>query len=77
MDKLYTNLKKLKAKAGEVEFEAEIPLEILEKKSVEVLAAIALDFELPGFRKGKVPEDMIEKNVDKMRVFEEATDAVL
>lgn len=77
MDKTYTNLKKNNLKDGDVEFEAQISLEKIEKYSAKVLTGISADFELPGFRKGTVPMDIVRQNVNAFRVFEDAANEVL
>jgi len=75
--KTYTNLKRNNLKEGEVEFEAQISIEELEKYSAKVLIGISADFELPGFRKGTVPHDMIKQHVNEFRVFEDAANDAL
>ncbi len=42
---------------------------ILEKYTKEV--------ELPGFRKGKAPKDLVEKNIDKSKVYEEVVREII
>ncbi len=73
----YTSLKKLSDKHGELEFSAEIPNETIAKYETKALAEHARDFELPGFRKGKVPEAMIRERVDEMHLLEDAADYAL
>ena len=68
----YTNLKKTGDKDGEISFQAEIPLEILEKNMRETLIREAADFTLPGFRKGKVPETIVRQHVSEMDLLEDA-----
>jgi FKBP-type peptidyl-prolyl cis-trans isomerase (trigger factor) len=75
--KTYASLKKLSDKHGEVEFRAEIPTEVMAKYEAKALAATAQNFELPGFRKGKVPEAMIRERVDEMHLLEDAADYAL
>ena len=77
MDTLYTNLKKLEDKNGEIEFEAEIPTEVLDDYLKRELAKAAADFEYPGFRKGKVPENIVREHVNEMALMEDAADEVL
>jgi FKBP-type peptidyl-prolyl cis-trans isomerase (trigger factor) len=77
MEKHYENLKKLKAKDGEAEFELEIPVGILETESKKVITEIARDFKMPGFRPGKVPENIVQERVDRMHVLEEAAGGAL
>jgi FKBP-type peptidyl-prolyl cis-trans isomerase (trigger factor) len=75
--KTYTALKKLSDKRGELEFSAAIATEIIAKYETRALAETARDFELPGFRKGKVPEAMIRERVDEMHLLEDAAEYAL
>lgn len=77
MNKSYTALKKLSAKDNEIEFEAEIPLEVLEDYIAEALTEHAENFSMPGFRKGKVPEHLVRENVNEMALLETAADSAL
>lgn len=77
MEKIYDKLKKLSEKHGEAEFQAEIPLEAVEKYSSKALLRAGRDFEMPGFRKGKVPENILRQNIDEMRLLEDAADEAL
>lgn len=70
MPKSYANVKKHPEKKGEVEFEAEIPVEVMEKYLAEAVADFAKDFEMQGFRKGNVPHDIVRKQLDKMALLE-------
>ena len=71
----YANLKKLSDKGGEISFQAEIPLEILEKNMGEALIREAADFTLPGFRRGKVPEAIVRQHISEMDLLEDAAHA--
>lgn len=77
MELSYANLKKLSDKKGEIEYQAEIPNDVVERFVSAELARAGRDFELPGFRKGKVPEHLIREHVDPMRVLENAADEAL
>ena len=77
MEKTYTGLKKIKEKQGEIEFKAEIPLEVIDEYIGRVLAHAGEDVTLPGFRKGKVPLDMIRARMDEMGLLEDAADEAL
>jgi FKBP-type peptidyl-prolyl cis-trans isomerase (trigger factor) len=77
MSTSYTKLKKLKSHDSEIEFEAEIPLSALEENTAKVMVDISSTFELPGFRKGKVPEDVVRKHVDETHLFEDAANEAL
>jgi FKBP-type peptidyl-prolyl cis-trans isomerase (trigger factor) len=70
MSKSYTNLKKHGEKKGEIEFEAEIPLETMEEHVMDALEDFAANFEMQGFRKGNVPRDIVRKQVGEMELLE-------
>lgn len=74
MAESYTNLKKLSDKNGEIEFQAEISKAVLEENMLAELAHIAGEFSLPGFRKGKVPHDVVREHVGEMELLESAAD---
>lgn len=77
MEKIYTNLKKLSEKHGEAEYRAEIPLEVVENYTGYALAHAARDFELPGFRKGKVPANVVREHLDEISLLENAANDAL
>ncbi len=77
VEKSYANLKKLEEKNSEIEFQAEIPTAILEEHMREALVNIAHRFDLPGFRKGKVPEYLVRERVSEMELLENAADSAL
>jgi FKBP-type peptidyl-prolyl cis-trans isomerase (trigger factor) len=72
MPQSYANLKKHGEKKGEVEFEAEIPLEVMEEYAMDALEHFAKNFEMQGFRKGNVPHDIVRKHVGEMELLEES-----
>ncbi len=77
MAQSYTNLKKLSDKNNEIEFQAEIPEAVLEKNVLAELAHVASEFAMPGFRKGKVPHDVVREHVGEMELLEGAADEAL
>jgi FKBP-type peptidyl-prolyl cis-trans isomerase (trigger factor) len=77
MEKSYTKLKKLSEKNGDIEFRAEVPVELLEEYSLAALAALAEDFALPGFRKGKVPQEKVREHIGEMELLEDAANEAL
>ena len=77
MEKSYTKLKKLSEKNGDIEFQAEVPVELLEEYSLAALAELAEDFALPGFRKGKVPHDKVREHIGEMSLLEDAANEAL
>jgi FKBP-type peptidyl-prolyl cis-trans isomerase (trigger factor) len=77
MEKSYTKLKKLSEKNGDIEFQAEVPVELLEEYSLAALAELAEDFALPGFRKGKVPQEKVREHIGEMELLEDAANEAL
>jgi len=77
MEKTYANLKKKSEKHGSVEFGAELTTETLAKFEKESLVRWGADFVLPGFRKGKVPAEMVREHVDAFELFEDASEMAL
>ncbi len=65
------SIKITKLPKSQVEIEGEIDAVTFESYREAVLADIARDLEVPGFRKGKVPQNMISKYVSEMSVLEE------
>lgn len=76
-EKAYAKLKKLSEKNGDIEFQAEIPVALLEEYTLAALAALAEDFTLPGFRKGKVPHEKVREHVGEMSLLEDAANEAL
>jgi FKBP-type peptidyl-prolyl cis-trans isomerase (trigger factor) len=77
MEKSYIKLKKMSEKNGNIEFQAEVPVELLEEYSLAALAELANDFALPGFRKGKVPHDKVREHIGEMELLEDAANEAL
>ncbi len=55
----------------------EIPLAFLNESRAEALRHLNEHATLPGFRAGKIPEDILVKTVGEMRVLEEAAEVAL
>lgn len=77
MAQSYTNLKKLSDKNGEVEFQAVVTAAALEENMMAALARAAENFSMPGFRKGKVPDDVVREHVGEMELLEGAAEEAL
>jgi FKBP-type peptidyl-prolyl cis-trans isomerase (trigger factor) len=77
MDISYANLKTLKHKNSEIELQAEVPLDAIARHESAALARMSRSLELPGFRKGKVPEQMVRERVDEAELLEEAAESAL
>jgi FKBP-type peptidyl-prolyl cis-trans isomerase (trigger factor) len=67
----------LSEKNGDIEFQAEVPVELLEEYSLAALAELAEDFALPGFRKGKVPQEKVREHIGEMELLEDAANGAL
>ncbi|HUC01780.1 MAG TPA: trigger factor [Candidatus Paceibacterota bacterium] len=77
MERSYIKLKKLEEKNGDIEFRAEVPVELLEEYTMAALAELAENFSLPGFRKGKVPQEKVREHVSEMELLEDAANEAL
>ncbi len=71
------NIKITKLPKSEVEIEGEIPVEIFEKFFLEALNKIKENTEIDGFRKGKVPENILLSKIPEIKILEEAAELAL
>ncbi len=62
---------------GAVELTVTIPWADVAKTYEAVVVHMVEEAELPGFRKGKAPRDLVEKNMDKTKVYEEALKSLI
>ncbi|MEI6863944.1 MAG: trigger factor [Candidatus Adlerbacteria bacterium] len=60
--------------ASEVELSGEIPVDVIAPYRERALGEIALEIDMPGFRKGHVPHDIALKKVGEVGVLEEAVE---
>ncbi len=74
--KSYMNAK-VKIKDSVAVIEGTISPETLEKHRKAVISDIKKDIELPGFRKGNAPEDMVRSSLGENRLLEEAANSAL
>ena len=70
MNKITTALQK--ETNGTIRLTITIPTSDVKKAWEEVLEELVKNTELPGFRKGKAPRNLIEEKVDKEKIREEA-----
>ncbi|MES2006626.1 MAG: trigger factor family protein, partial [Patescibacteria group bacterium] len=66
-----------KKPGSEVEISGEIPYEALVDFEKQALKNIAQEIDMPGFRKGHVPEDLALKQVGELEVLQEAANMYL
>ncbi len=57
---------------SEVEFSGEIPTSVVDAYKIKALEHLKENLELPGFRKGHVPSEVVVKKLGEMRILEEA-----
>jgi len=75
--KRYKLIGNKKLQNSEVEIEAEISAEELAQFRVAALKHLQITAELPGFRKGHVPENMLIEKLGEMHILEEAAELAL
>ncbi len=59
---------------SQIEIEGEIPVAIMEPYRKKAIAHLGEHIELPGFRKGKVPENLLISKVGEIGILEEAAE---
>ncbi|MBU0612234.1 trigger factor family protein [Patescibacteria group bacterium] len=69
MTKLNIKIKKLPK--SELEIEGSMESDAFEAYFEKALKEIGKDLEIPGFRKGRVPENILLKNVPEIKILEE------
>lgn len=75
--KSYTALTITKKPGSSIELSAEIPADVVLIYRFKALEKIRREIELPGFRKGHVPADMVEKHVGDVALMEEAAELAI
>ncbi len=73
----YTDLKTKKLDNSEFEISASIPVETIAGYRKKAIKKLGTDVEVPGFRKGHVPEDMLLGHIGESRVMEHAANMAL
>ncbi len=61
----------------EAQVTGEVPLEFLATCRVEAIKHLKEHLDLPGFRKGQIPDDILVKTVGEMRLLEETAEVAL
>ncbi len=73
----YENVSVKELEGSEVEIKGEIPVVVVESLRGKAVRRIQKDIELPGFRKGHVPEEMVIAHVGELEILKEiASEAV-
>lgn len=72
-----TNIKITKLPKSEVEIEGEISAEILESYYSKALKKLGENVEIDGFRKGKVPENVLTSKIPESHILEEMAEMAL
>ncbi len=72
-----TNVRVTRLPNAEVEIHATVRAEALAPFRERALRHLIADAELPGFRKGRVPEKMFVERVGEMRILEEAAERAI
>src|SRR3990167_5208159 len=62
---------------GTIALTVTIPFEEVKKTWSQVMEDVAKNAEMPGFRKGKAPKKLVEKNVDREKIREEVLKKLL
>ena len=72
-----TQFKITKEEGSQVKIEGEIPFSVLENYRDTAIKHISKDMELPGFRKGNIPQKMVIAQVGEMAVLNEMAEHAL
>jgi len=59
------------------EIEITIPWSEIKDSFEKVFAEVAKEAEIPGFRKGKAPKNLIEKKINRSKIYEEVVRQVI
>ena len=62
---------------SEIEIVGEIPADVFENYRPKAIALLKKDFELPGFRKGHVPENIFLEKIPDMIILEEMAEMAI
>jgi len=73
----YTNVKTKQLKGSEYEISATIPAEVIATYRTKAIKKLGNDVEIPGFRKGHVPEDMLIGHIGESTIMERAANMAL
>ncbi len=71
------NLKQEKLPDGNISITGELTLDVIKEARPEALKALGERVEIPGFRKGNIPEAVLVKQFGEMKILEEVAEMVL
>jgi len=71
------DVKTKKLPKSEVEMEVSLPAIFLDNARRKALKMLAISLEIPGFRKGHVPENVVTEKVGEAKLLEEAVNILL
>ena len=66
-----------KLEHSEIEIIGEIPAELFDKNREQAIKNLSKNIELPGFRKGHVPEAMLTKHIGEKTIMEEMAEITI
>jgi len=66
-----------KTEGSRIEITGEIPAELFEKHRENAMKKLGENIELPGFRKGKVPQDVLKKNISEHIILQEMAELTM
>ena len=72
LEKKVSNLKVSRGKKSEALVEGEIMVEAMRPYVEAVVKEAGKDFEMPGFRKGQVPENILRQNLNMVHIWSDA-----
>lgn len=73
----YTDVKVTPREHSECTIEASVPADVFATYRNKALTALGKDVEVPGFRKGHVPEDMLVQHIGEGKILERAANMAL
>jgi FKBP-type peptidyl-prolyl cis-trans isomerase (trigger factor) len=73
----FTDLEVKKTDAGEAVITGKLTKELLQECRAEALKELNNRSNIPGFRAGHIPEDVLVKNIGEMKVLEEVAEVAL
>lgn len=73
----FSNITVTHKDGSEVEIKGEVPVDAVHGHRMKALRALAKDLELPGFRRGHVPVDMVLEHIGEARLMQETAERAL